>query len=225
MTRNYVFALGEYYHIYNRGTEKRRIFLDKKDYKRFTFLLFICNNHSSIEVRNYKNLTSFGKFNLQRGNTLVDIGAYCLMPNHFHLLLKEKTKGGISLFMQKLTTSYAMYFNIAYERSGSLLQGTFKARPIKEDKYLEYLYAYIHFNPMKLIEPKWKEKITKDNQKTKEFLSSYVYSSYLDFVGVDRVEGKILNRSAFPDYFQDQASFSDFLNSWLDNKDNEVTEV
>ena len=217
MARDYVFAPEEYYHIYNRGVEKRKIFLNKKDYERFLFLLFICNNSSSVEIRNYGGLTSVEKFKLKRETTLVDIGAYCLMPNHFHLLLKEKTEGGISLFMQKLMTAYTMYFNKVYKRSGVLFQGSFKARHIEEDKYLEYLYAYIHLKPIKLIEPNWKEKIVKNNEKVKEFLSSYIYSSYLDFTGIDRAEGSILNNSVFPDYFQNEVSFKEFVNSWLNN--------
>src|SRR3989344_3471256 len=205
------------------GIEKRKVFLNKTDYERFKFLLYICNNSKSIVVRDYKNSTFEEKFNLQKGNTLVDIGAYCLMPNHFHLLLKEKIDNGISLFMQKLTTSYTMYFNTINKRSGSLFQGTFKAKHIEEDKYLEYLYAYIHLNPIKLIEPEWKERTIKNKKKAEDFLSLYGYSSYFDFMGINRAESRILNRSVFPDYFQDEVSFTEFLGSWLNTK--ETTEV
>ncbi len=222
MSRNYNFSIGEYYHIYNRGVEKRKIFIGYKDYKRFQFLLYICNNTSSVEIRNYGGLTSVEKYNLLRKDTLVDIGEYVLMPNHFHILLKEKVENGISLFMQKLTTAYTMYFNTNYKRSGSLFQGSFKARHSDEDRYLEYLYAYIHLNPIKIIEPEWREEGIKNKERVKEFLFSYKYSSYLDFMGIERPENRILNREVFPQYFTEKVSFSKFLNSWMETDFTEV---
>lgn len=223
MARNYVFSIGEYYHVYNRGTDKRKIFLNKKDYERFQFLLYICNNTKPIIVRDYIGLTSADKFNLLKEGTLVDIGAYCLMPNHFHLLLKEKVEGGISLFMQKLMTGYTMYFNTANDRTGTLFEGSFKARHADEDRYLEYLYAYIHLNPIKLIEPEWKERGIQNETKGKEFLMSYRYSSYLDFININRAENNLLSRKAFPGYFQTESSFDNFISGWMEN--NEFTEV
>jgi len=216
MSRNYVFAPGEYYHIYNRGVEKRKIFINKKDYERFLFLLYICNTKEPTVVKNYRGLTLAEKFNLSKKDTLVEIGSYCLMPNHFHLLLREKTEGGISLFMQKLTTGYTMFFNVNNERSGSLFQGSFKARHANEDDYLKYLYAYIHLNPIKIIEAEWREEGIKNKGKVKEFLANYKYSSYLDFIGEERFEGRILDRKNFPDYFQNKGSFAKFLENWME---------
>jgi len=151
MSRILPFSTGEYYHIYNRGTEKRDIFLDKADYLRFIVLLYISNN---IEAVHISNLREQGKFlrdiiNLERKETLVDIGTYCLMPNHFHLLIKEKRAGGISEFMKKISTGYSMYFNKRYERTGRLFEGTFKSVHADSDEYLKYLFAYIHLNPIK----------------------------------------------------------------------------
>jgi len=83
--RKQSFAPGEFYHLYNRGTEKRIIFLDKKDYQHFLFLMYICNTTRSIELR------KIGE-NFDREKILVDLGAYCLMPNHFHILVHEKTE-------------------------------------------------------------------------------------------------------------------------------------
>ncbi|OGJ11058.1 hypothetical protein A2467_03325, partial [Candidatus Nomurabacteria bacterium RIFOXYC2_FULL_36_8] len=141
---------GEYYHIYNRGVEKREIFLDKEDYFHFLKLLYICNSNKSITLRNISD-------NFDRGETIVDIGAYCIMPNHFHVLCYEKIENGISTFMKKLSTAYAMYFNKKYIRTGILFQGRFKSEHANTDGYLKYLYAYIHLNPAKLKNPKWKE--------------------------------------------------------------------
>lgn len=215
MSRNFNFAPREFYHVYNRGVEKRKIFLKNSDYDRMMFLLYICNNKEPVHLQNYRGLTSMEKFSLPRKDTLVDIGAVCLMPNHFHILLKEKIDGGTSLFMQKITTAYTMYFNTVNDRSGALFQGTFKSKHVKKDRHLNYLYAYIHLNPIKVIQSDWKEKGIKNFNKAKHFLNSYKFSSYEEYCGRTRPESSILNRKVFPGYFQDQSSFNDFINEWL----------
>jgi putative transposase len=101
-------APGSFYHVYNRGTEKRKIFLVEKDYSRFLASLFLCNSKNPADLK-LQGSTLYELLSNNRGETLVDICAYCLMPNHFHLLLHEKTEGGISKFMQKLQTAYTMY--------------------------------------------------------------------------------------------------------------------
>src|ERR1035437_7774815 len=125
MSRTTIFATGEFYHVYNRGTDKRKIFMSKIDYSRFIALLYLCNNTDRLTstFRNGRGLTS--PFEEERGETLVNICAHCLMPNHFHLILHEKAIGGVSRFMHKLTTAYTMYFNTLHDRDGSLFQGTF----------------------------------------------------------------------------------------------------
>ena len=196
---------GEYYHIYNRGVEKRKIFLNKEDYFHFLKLLYICNSEKSITLRD------IGK-SFVRGKTIVDIGAYCLMPNHFHLLCYERNESGISTFMKKLLTAYAMYFNKKYKRTGILFQGRFKSEHASTDKYLKYLYAYIHLNPIKLKEPKWKE-LSKYNQK--ELMSSiieYPYSSLYEYLN-NKV--KITNSTLFPNYFPKAKDHINELFDWL----------
>src|SRR3989344_7070503 len=131
------FVPGERYHIYNRGTEKRKIFLGSRDYDRFLTLLYMSNGTEAVRidnlVRNEQGSTLLKKtLQVDRGETLVDIAAYCLMPNHFHLLLREKEEGGVSRFMQKMTTAYTMYFNKRYDRTGALLQGKFKSQHAKD---------------------------------------------------------------------------------------------
>ncbi|HEV7423627.1 MAG TPA: transposase, partial [Candidatus Paceibacterota bacterium] len=135
--RKQSFAIDEYYHLYNRGTEKRIIFLNKQDYRHFLFLMYICNTVKSIELRNIGE-------NFDREETIVYIGAYCLMPNHFHILVREKIENGISTYMRKLLTAYSMYFNKKYERTGKLYEGVFKSIHASKDAYLKYLYSYTH---------------------------------------------------------------------------------
>ena len=159
MTRKTILAPEEYYHIYNRGVDKRVIFLDTADHQYFLALLYLSNSRKSFIVSNIaKTHPREEFFDVDREDHLVAIGAYCLMPNHFHILIKENVEGGTSLFMQKLSTAYTMYFNAKYERTGALFQGTFKAKHIDNDRYLKYLYAYIHLNPAKMVDDGWKNR-------------------------------------------------------------------
>lgn len=201
----------EYYHIYNRGVEKRKIFLDKEDYFHFLKLLYLCNSSKSIILRNVNK-------QFDRGETIVDIGAYCLMPNHFHLLCKEKINLGITIFMKKLLTAYAMYFNKKYKRSGVLFQGRFKSEHADNDRYLKYLYSYIHLNPAKLKNPKWRESLI-NNSELLIFIKNYPYSSIYEYK-TNKI--RILNPLAFPNYFPKAKDQLTELAEWLniENFDN-----
>ena len=210
--RNFDFSEGEFYHVYNRGTEKRQIFMEDADYQRFIFLLYTANSDTSVHLSNYQG---YSLMEIPRGEAIVDIGAWCLMPNHIHLLIKEKQKGSISIFMKKLLTGYSMYFNVKEQRRGKLFEGTYKARHLDYDQYLKYGFAYVHLNPVSIIDDGWKKKQIKDKKKAKEFLDNYQYSSYLDYSGGDRPETKILNKEAFPEYFETAVDFQEMINEWL----------
>ena len=216
MLRRVDLAPDEYYHIYNRGVEKRKLFLDTKDYIRFVKLLYLCNGSRSFEIR---QMPPGNPFDWDHGKQLVDIGAYCLMPNHFHLLLYEIKEGGITKFLHKLQTSYAMYFNKKYKRKGVLFESVFQSSHVDSDEYLQYLFAYIHLNPVKIIQHDWKEKGIKDFEWAKMFLHDYAFSSYKDYSGEVRSESKILTKNNFPDYFESCQEFNDFIGYWLDYSD------
>ena len=186
MSRNIPFIEDHYYHIYNRGTEERKIFLNESYYKRFIALLYLCNSTEPVRSSPLQGRTLQNVFKVDRKDTLVDICTYCLMPNHFHILIREKTTGGISKFMQKLLTAYTMYFNTKNERTGALFQGKFKAKIINEDEYLWNLISYIHLNPIKLIEPTWRESGIMNKKSAESFLQKYKHSSYLDYYGEQR---------------------------------------
>jgi len=207
------FEVGEFYHIYNRGNSKQKIFHDKEDHERFVSLLFLAAGKNNFD---YFNLSRGGVWrDFERGSVYVDIGVYCLMPNHFHILITQPDNGSISKFMQKLTTAYAMYYNKKYERNGSLFQGKFKAEHIDNDRYLKYLFSYIHLNPVKLLEPKWKELGIKNKKKAIDFLKNYEFSSIKDYLGQDRDKSIILNKKAFPDYFSTSKTFSSEIFNWI----------
>ena len=215
------FVDGEYYHIYNRGVEKRKIFLSKRDYKRFLILFYLCNSTEPVHIlmQDRQGLTLTNMLKTKRKNTLVDICVYCVMPNHFHLIIKEKAgvdgKSGISKFMQKLLTAYTMYFNIKNERTGSLFQGTFKAKHIDRNEYFQYLISYIHLNPIKLFEPTWKETGITDKKAAEIFLRKYQYSSYLDYCGEERPENILLNKNVLPEYYESVNDFKAMTDIWL----------
>src|SRR3989338_2891021 len=180
------FITGEYYHIFNRGVEKRKTFLNVADFFRFIFSLYELNDKNTVVMRErIKERKSRNSKNKYIGDTyvflnkkkepLVEVIAFCLMPNHYHLILRQFVDGGISLFMKKLSNGYTGYFNEKYNRKGigSLFQGRFKAVHIENDRQLTALVAYIFTNPIDLIEKNWKEAGAKDPQKAAQFLKTY----------------------------------------------------
>ena len=219
MLRKDPFITGEYYHIYNRGIDKRVIFKTKGDYERLMMLLYLANSDDSFRLDDMLN-KQHKKFNeiliLDRGKPLVSIGAWCLMFNHFHILIKQEIDGGITKFMKKLGTGYSMFFNIKYERQGALFGGPFKSKLIGvNDNYMRQLFAYIHLNPLEIEFPNWEEEIKKSSNEMKKFLELYRYSSYQDHIGINRIENGILNKKAFPDYFEKENSFKEFVEGYF----------
>ncbi|KKR18265.1 MAG: putative transposase [candidate division CPR2 bacterium GW2011_GWC1_41_48] len=155
------------YHIFNRGVEKRDIFLDDKDYKVFLYILkmYLLKKEDAEKGSN----PFLEGSTLQKGRFYgeVELLCFCLMPNHFHLLVRQTGDEGLSEFMRGLLTNYVMYFNKRHDRVGSLFQGTYKAAPVLADEYLLHVSRYIHLNPKDL------------DLKA----SSYDYSSLHDYLG------------------------------------------
>ncbi len=180
---------GEIYHIYNRGVDKRDIFLDDEDRMRFIHDLFEFNDENSTIKLDYflsqDNNSEVGLPNIKRAprERLVDILAFCMMDNHYHLIVKQRVENGITLFMRKLGTGYTNYFNKKNERNGALFQGKFKSICIKNDSHLMYLPIYIHLNPLDFEFPEWRKGEIKDYEKAVEYLDSYRWSSYMDYTG------------------------------------------
>lgn len=182
------FVNNEIYHIYNRGVEKRNIFLNQQDYFRFIHDLFEFNDKNpSLNTLFYFNQLGkppiISKKQRKPRKLLVEILAFCLMPNHFHLLLKQRREGGLVCFMQKLGTGYTNYFNKKHDRVGGLFQGRFKAVHVDQQQHFDFLLYYIHLNPLDLMEPGWRNGEIKNYQKAIISLSSYRWSSHLDYLG------------------------------------------
>lgn len=138
------FAPQQFYHIYNRGVEKRTIFLDDQDY---TVFIGLIKKYLTGENHNKNNRHKFPSL-----QNRVQVLAYCLMPNHFHLLLYQEADDGITQLLRRLSTGYVMYFNNKYNRVGPLFQGTYKASLINHDAYLHHISRYIHLNPEQYAE-------------------------------------------------------------------------
>lgn len=218
MSRQTPFSDGEYFHVLNRGTNKMPIFNDQKDYERFVKNLYLANSKETLK---YSDINENTIWDIPRGETLVDIGAWVLMPNHFHLVIKSKNPEFTSLFLQRILISHSRYFNTKNNRSGVLFQGKSKSEHLNTDPYLKYMFSYVHLNPIKLVDTNWKTDGLKNKEGSLIFLNNYRYSSFLDYSGVERNENKILNREVFPEYFTNPKENFEEIVEWLDFNQNE----
>lgn len=223
MIRKVTFAPGEWYHCYNRGVDKRVIFKNVSDYRRFVMLLYLSNGTKRFILSNFAKKSYVGPSleliieKADRGDQLVDVGAYALMPNHYHLLLREKTEGGLTTFMRKLGTGYAMSFNLKYHRVGTLFSSRFQARHISNDRYMRRLVHYLHANPSELYEPRFKEGIIANRKELESKMTTYPHSSFMDYQKrSDRPEKSLLNQNALLDAVDLDFSFSGMLRDAMD---------
>lgn len=210
------FATGEIYHIYNRGVEKRSIVQNDKDRFRFIHDMFEFNDKAPTLNAGYHHTTKTTPRRARK--LLVEIFCFCIMPNHYHFLIKQKIDNGITLFMRKFGTGYTNYFNKKYQRVGPLFQGKFKAVLVKQEPHLLYLPHYIHLNPLDLIMPKWRTQQVQNTRKALAFLESYRWSSYLDYINI-RNFPSLTNRDLMLKYYdfkvRSATSYHDELKEWL----------
>jgi putative transposase len=216
------FVENEIYHIYNRGVEKRKIFLDNQDHFRFIHDLFEFNDEDSVlNMAYYFNSKPMGTgpqyFERERRprKLLVEILIFTLMPNHFHLLLKQKREKGITKFMQKLGTGYTMYFNKKYERVGSLFQGRFKAVLVSEDSHFTHLPFYIHANPLDL---------NYRGSTSIDFLRKYRWSSFLDYIGKKNFPS-VTSRKLFLEFFGGEREYEKATEEWLKERERNLEKI
>lgn len=225
------FTNGEIYHITQRGIEDKKLFLDENDYFRGIFSLYEFNNSAPIVIRERRreiarikssrgtspvNLEEMAKAEQKRRNLFVETLAFCLMPNHFHLLLKQLKNDGVSEFMRK-TGGYATYFNQKYNRKGRLFQNHFWSTHIEDDEQLKTEFVYVHTNPVSLVEPGWKEKGIKDLNGAKKFIEKYKWSSYADYIGGKNFPS-LTSRNFMLDVMGDVEGCRDFVHGWLKHK-------
>ena len=195
--RDMPFATDEWYHCYNRGVEKRVAFEDSRDYHRFLELLYLANDEYPLRRDDIGTHKFEEILRTPRGKKLVSIGAFCLMPNHFHLVLKEVADGGITAFMHKIGTAYTMYFNARHDRTGNLFLKPFRSRHISTDRYFQHLVNYVHSNPATLYEHSWKTGHIVDPQFLGEQVATYPYSSLGAHTDVRTPTRAILDEEVF----------------------------
>ena len=193
--RQVEFADGEWYHCFTRSIDRQTVFKISSDYNRFLQSLYLCNGNRKTLRGTLNNPSHEHLLALPRGEPLVSVGAYCLMPNHFHLLLRQTAQGGISTFMQKLGTSFSMYYNARYEHIGNVFIKPFRAKHVGKDDYFQRVAAYIHLNPVELFETGWKEGVVRDMRSLSQKLDAYRFSSLPDYLGTKRPENSIIDPS------------------------------
>jgi putative transposase len=187
------FTSGNILHIYNRGNNKEKIFFDEQDYSAFLFRFGLCLGFTEEEL-NKEKLTAMPYSRIRITNTDKNdfkLHAFCLMPNHFHLLIEQYKDIQVSKLISKLCTSYAMYLNKKHKRVGHVFQDQFKAVIIENDPQLMWTSSYIHMNPVK-------DKLVK-------YPGDYKWSSYNDFASKRNLP--IVNKEFLISTFGSQNNF------------------
>ena len=186
------FARESFVHIYNRGDNKEKIFYDEQDYKVFLFRIGLVLGFKAEELNREKLLSlPYSRIRIEPNKNLFKIHSFCLMPNHFHLLIEQCGDIPISTLVLKVCTSYAMYINKKYNRVGHVFQDCFKAVLIEDDPQLMWTSAYIHMNPVK-------DKMVSSPEK-------YEWSSYKDYIGERNLP--ITSTDLLIDLFGDKNAF------------------
>ena len=220
----------EFFHTYNRGVEKRDIFLDEKDYFRGV--------HDAYEFNDANSSINFGYYlreAIYRNPTpidlrkprimLVDIFAWSLMPNHYHYFQRGRVESGVSKFQQKWGVGFTNYFNLKYGRSGVLFQGKYKKVSVTNDAQAAHLICYIHANLLDLWKPNWKEKgiTTPELPNALKFLEEKKnrWSSHQDYLGIKNFPS-LINTEFLFNFFGGPKGYRQFFTDWLKQYENNL---
>ncbi|MDP3883043.1 MAG: transposase [Candidatus Staskawiczbacteria bacterium] len=229
---------GEIYHVVIRALDDNLIFKDVNDYYRGIFSIYEFNNANSVTIQARRKARTAFKNSLasadrprgsisaelveiDKRDKLVEVSAFCFMPNHIHLLLRQSKDGGISKFMQKLGGGYARYFNDRYQRKGHVFMDAFKSVHIKDNNQFMVVVPYIFTNPTALIEQGWKEKgIRKHSVKEViKFLEGYKWSSYQDCIGIKNF-ASVTERDFLLETMGSERDLRVAVKNWIEYKNN-----
>lgn len=235
--RKIQFKKGKFYHIYNQGAGEGDIFFDNSDRERFLQAIFLANNENSFRgvsalEKNRKDFSVLSAKKILKARKisvtpLVEICAFCLMENHFHFLLKEKKKNGISRFMQKLGNSFGKYSAKKYGTKGDIFADRFKATAVEGNDKVRNMLGYINIvNPAQLVEPYMKIKGIENFFDTWKKADNYPWSSHSDFM--DRKDSGLVSKHFFEKVFSNPKKYVEFsqevllgkkINIWEELKD------
>ena len=205
--RKLIFANGEYYHVFNRGVERRPTFTNKREYSRAVETIdFYKTKNPPVRFSKFLVLDKEKQVEVRKiissGKKLVKVISYCLMSNHFHFLLQQIHDNGISKFIANVENSYTKYFNLKNNRVGHLFQGPFKAVRVESSEQLLHLSRYIHLNPVSAF------------LLNKEDLENYQWSSYMEYLRIDNKQ--ITDNSIILDFFSNIQKYKEFVIDYVD---------
>ncbi len=228
-----------FYHITLRRVADKLLFKNINDYYRGIFSIYEFNNSKFVEIKKRRQereqwkkevassgLDTIAVLEEDKREKLVEILAFCFMPNHIHLLLKQIKDGGISKFMQKFGTGFSRYFKEKHHQkmSGHFFQDKFRAVHIESDNQLRNVFVYIHTNPIALIEPKWKEKGIINPDKAIKFIENYKWSSYQDYLGIKNFSF-VSERLLLLDIMDGCIGCKKQVDSWVKYKNTTIQEI
>ena len=206
--RKVFLANGEVYHVFNRSIERKPVFISKKEYFRalttvdfYRFANPPLKLSKALILEREKRIEFFRQLK-DRGQQLVEILSYCLIPNHFHFLLRQQLNNGISRFLSNFANSYTRYFNTKYQRTGALFQGIFKAVRIENDEQLVHVSRYIHLNPVVSF------LVDEGN------LEGYLWSSLPEFLDIEKRE--LCSTGAILSFFSSKNKYREFVHDQID---------
>ena len=214
----------EIFHVLSRGVDKRKIFIDDHDYFRFIHNLFEFNDEASAE-NNYRRFRksdhmsdiqcrSYGESPRERRKLLVDIHAFSLMPNHYHMIVSANSENAIPRFMKKVNMGYSKYFNERYERKGTLFEGRYKSVPVTAQSHFIHLPYYIHLNPLDMFDYGWRERAVHNHVEAMHYLENYRWSSHLDYLGKKNFPS-VTQREFLSEFFGGQEGYAQALDQWV----------
>ncbi|MFA6016697.1 MAG: transposase [Patescibacteria group bacterium] len=210
-----------FYHVYNRGVEKRNIFLDQQDYCVFLSYLKIylspieksindINKDNSADFKN-KNKIISEIYTLNNFFNKIELVCYVLMPNHFHFELRQTNRKDIEIFMRSLITKYTMYFNRKYHRVGPLFQGRYKAVLIQNEEYFLHLSRYIHLNPREIL----------NREQPLETYPWSSYQTYLNIIKINWIKKDIILNIFVKNTFHKFESYKIFIENYKEKSEEE----
>lgn len=212
------------FHVVSRAIESKKIFEDESNKARFVHDLFEFNdekpalNVGRLISSKENRMIDVRRQSLGPRKLLVKILTFCIMPNHYHLMLTPVVENGVSLFMKKLNGGFAKFYNIKNERKGPLFERKYKAIPVKDEAHFIHLPYYIHCNPLDSFMPEWRDRKISNPQKALKFLENYRWSSHLDYLGKKNFPS-VTQREFLLEFFGGEKGYKSKFEKWIRDLD------